>query len=230
MVEKRKIKQLLRSLIWTFFGWSGENHTAFSLLMNFIYTVLWGDKLGHLEYPNNLSCKIASSRSIKKCSWLTSFAYLYLFSTSLTLYGLRAAFNYRTAFHLSTTTTPKVNKCYLFGWYKVIRIHKKQEFWSWRPWMMAREWEHRRSGKQLEIKLLMALNKHKSSDRNELLPKVLREFALWTLLIRVTCIITENEGDVENLDIREVAYFQKEKINVIWKMQEQSWCSFLAKC
>lgn len=96
--------------------------------------------------------------------------------------------------------------------------------------MMAREWEHRRSGKQLEIKLLMALNKHKCSDRNELLPKVLREFALWTLLIRVTCIITENEGDVENLDIREVAYFQKEKINVIWKMQEQSWCSFLAKC
>lgn len=54
-------------------------------------------------------------------------------------------------------------------------------------------------------KALNALNKHKSPDRNELLPKVLREFAMWTLLIRVTCIITENKGDVENLDIRKVA-------------------------
>lgn len=44
--------------------------------------------------------------------------------------------------------------------------------------MMAREWKPRRSGKQLEIKLLMALNEHKSPDRNEFLPKVLREFAI----------------------------------------------------
>lgn len=57
---------------------------------------------------------------------------------------------------------------------------------------MEKQWK--KCGRQLEIKLSVALNKHESPDRDEFLPEVLREFAnmniahFWNL-----CIITKKE-------------------------------------
>lgn len=74
--------------------------------------------------------------------------------------------------------------------------------------MMAREWKPSISGKQLEIKLLVALNKQKSPDRDEFLPKVLRGFA--NVNIAHFCIITENR-DAENLKVEKMSTPKKRR-------------------
>lgn len=52
------------------------------------------------------------------------------------------------------------------------------------------------------MKFSVALNRHKSPDRDEFLPKVLREFANVNIAHFCNfCIITENRGDVENLEV-----------------------------
>lgn len=62
----------------------------------------------------------------------------------------------------------------------------------------------------------MVLNKHKSADRDEFLPKVLRGFAnVNTAHFRNFCIITENR-DVENLKVEKMST-PREEMDVLEK-------------
>lgn len=68
----------------------------------------------------------------------------------------------------------------------------------------------------------MALNKHKSPDRDEFLPEELRIANVNVAHFCNCCIITENRGNVENQEV--------EKLPLQKRGDRHIWCQFLTKC